>query len=199
MPAPTETGRKGFPALGTALETPRLRLRAPTMDDLPHVQRYAVREDFYRYLDMDVPTPESVERYLSAVIAAWDELHGTDRVFAIEPKEAGRIAGLIRIGIEGEDSMQGNVGYSLDSDFQGRGYGTEALKEVVRLGFEDLGLRRIWATVDTRNEKSRGVLERAGFRREDRMSAHRTIRGAPADSYLYAISNARIPSRTNAS
>ena len=60
-----ETGRKGFPALGTALETPRLRLRAPTMDDLPHVQRYAVREDFYRYLDMDVPTPESVERYLS--------------------------------------------------------------------------------------------------------------------------------------
>ena len=53
--------------------------------------------------------------------------------------------------------------------------------------FADLGLRRIWATVDTRNEKSRKVLERAGFRREDRMSAHRTIRGVPADSYLYAI------------
>ena len=194
-----ETGRKRFPALGTALETPRLRLRVPTMDDLPHVQRYAVREDFYRYLDMDVPTPESVESYLSAVIAAWDELHGTDRVFAIEPKEAGRIAGLIRIGLDDEESRQGNVGYSLDSDFQGRGYATEALKEVVRLGFEDLGLRRIWATVDARNEKSRGVLERAGFRREDRMSAHRTIRGAPADSYLYVISNARIPSRTNAS
>ena len=169
------------------------------MDDLPHVQRYAVREDFYRYLDMDVPTLGLVAKYLAAVISAWEELHGTERVFAIEPKEARRIAGLIRIGIEGEDSKQGNVGYSLDCDFQGRGYATDALKEVVRLGFEDLGLRRIWATVDTRNEKSRGVLERAGFRREDRMSAHRTIRGAPADSYLYAISNARIPSRTNAS
>ena len=86
-----ETGRKGFPALGTVLETPRLRLRAPTMDDLPHVQRYAVRVDFYRYLDMDVPTPESVARYLDALISAWEELHGTaERVFAIEPKEAGR-------------------------------------------------------------------------------------------------------------
>ena len=116
---------------------------------------------------------------------------------AIEPKEAGRIAGFIRIGLDGDESRQGNVGYSLDSDFQGRGYATDALKEVVRLGFEDLGLRRIWATVDTKNEKSRGVLERAGFRREDRMSAHRSIRGVPADSYLYAISNARVSSRTN--
>ena len=69
----------------------------------------------------------------------------------------------------------------------GRGYATEALKEVVRLGFEDLGLRRIWATVDTRNEKSWKVLERAGFQREKRMAGHRTIRGALADSYRYAM------------
>ena len=179
-----------FPSCGSSLETPRLWLRAPTRADLPQIQRYAVRKDFYRYLDMEAPTAESVARYLDDVISGWEELHGTERVFAIEPKEAGRIAGLIRIGIEGEDSKQGNVGYSLDCDFQGRGYATEALKEVVRLGFEDLGLRRIWATVDTRNEKSRGVLERAGFQREDRMSAHRIIRGAPADSYLYATSNA---------
>ena len=121
------------------------------------------------------------------------------RVFAIEPKETGRIAGLIRIGLDGDESRHRNVGFSLDSDFQGRGYATEALKEVVRLGFEDLGLLRIWATMDTRNKKSWKVLERTGFRREDRMSGHRTIRGAPADSYLYAISNARIPLGTNAS
>ena len=158
-----------------------------------------MRDDFYRYLDMEVPTLGLVARYLAAVISAWEDLHGTERVFAIEPKEAGRIAGLIRIGLDGDESRQENVGYSLDSDFQGCGYATDALKEVVRLGFEDLGLRRIWATVDTRNEKSWKVLEPAGFRREDRMSGHRSIRGAPADSYLYAISNARIPSRTNAS
>ena len=41
--------------------------------------------------------------------------------------------------------------------------------------------------------------ERAGFRREARMSAHRTIRDAQADSYLYAISSARVSSRTNVS
>ena len=166
---------------------------------MPHILRYAVREDFYRYLDMAVPTLGLVKRYLDALISAWEELHGTERIFAIEPKEAGRIAGLIRIELDGDEGRQGNVGYSLDSDFQGRGYATEVLKEVVRLGFEDLVLGRIWATVATRNEKSWKVLERAGSRREKRMAGHRSIRGAPAYSYLYAIRNARIPLGTNAS
>ena len=89
-------------------------------------------EGFYRYLDMDVPTLRLVARYLAAVISAWEELHGTERVFAIEPKEAGRIAGLIRLAIDGGDNRQGNLGFSLDSDYRGRGYATEALGEVAR-------------------------------------------------------------------
>ena len=184
---PSSTGRSGVPLWSRSLETDRLRLRAPTGVDVPHVRRYAVREAFYRHLDMRVPTPESVERYLDAVIAAWEDPHGTDRVFAIEPKEAGRLAGLIRIGMDADDRRHGSVGFSLDPGFQGRGYATEALVELVRFGCEELGLRRIWAEVDTRNEKSWKVLERAGFRREKRMAGHRCIRGTPADSYLYSI------------
>ena len=169
------------------LETARLWLRAPTRADLPHVQRYALREEFYRYLDMNVPTSESVERYLDSIIAAWEDPNATVRVFAIEPKEAGRIAGTIRIAVDGEGGDMGSVGYSLDADFQGRGYATETLEAMVRLGFDALGLDRIRATVDTRNARSWKVLERAGFRRESRMPGHRSIRGDPGDSYLYAI------------
>ena len=188
--APNATSTAQSPALPTrerTLGTPRLLLRPPTRADLPHVQRYARREQFYRYLDLDVPTPELVERYLANVIAAWEHPHGRERVFAIEPGRARRIAGLIRIAIDGEAGVQGNVGYSLDCDFQGRGYATEALQEIVRFGFEELGLHRIWATVDTRNEKSWKVLERAGFRRKHRLPGHRSIRGTRGDSYLYAI------------
>ena len=184
---PSSTGRSGVPPRSRPLETDRLRLRAPTGVDVPHVRRYAVRAAFYRHLDMPVPTPEAVERYLDAVIAAWEDPHGTDRVFAIEPKGAGRLAGLIRIGMDADDGRHGSVGFSLDPGFQGRGYATEALVELVRFGFEELGLRRIRAEVDTRNEKSWKVLERAGFLREKRMAGHRCIRGTPADSYLYSI------------
>ena len=61
-----------------------------------------------------------------------------------------RIAGLVRIGVDVGDRGHGSVGFSLDSDFQGRGFATAAVVQVVRLGFEELGLHRIWATVDTR-------------------------------------------------
>ena len=152
-----------------------------------------MREQFYRYLAMDVPTPEAVDRYLATVIGAWDDPHGRERVFAIEPGHAGRIGGLIRITIDDETGAGGSVGYSLDRDFQGSGYATEALREVVRFGFEELGLHRIQATADTRNENSWKVLERAGFRREKRLSGHRTIRGIRGDSYLYEILSAWIP------
>lgn len=53
--------------------------------------------------------------------------------------------------------------------------------ELVRFGFAELGLRGIWAEVDTRNEKSWKVFERAGFRQEKRMAGHGCIRGTPAD------------------
>lgn len=184
-PAPARPS--AFRAGGRTRGTPRLLLRPPTRADLPHIQRYAVREPFYRFMDMDVPTPESVNRYLATVIAAWDDPQGKERVFAVEPRRTGRIAGLIRIAIKGDSSEEGSVGYSLDPDFQSRGYATEALQEVVRLGFEELGLRRIRATVDSRNERSWKVLERAGFRRTKPLSGHRSIRGFAGDSYLYAI------------
>ena len=99
-----------FRACPRILETPRLWLRPPTRADLAHVQRYATREAFYRYLDMDVPTPGSVERYLVSVIAAWEDPKATVRVFAIEPKEAGRIGGLIRIAVDDDASGSGTSG-----------------------------------------------------------------------------------------
>ena len=184
-----------MPLSTRTLGTPRLLLRPPTGADLPHVQRYAVQAQFYRYMEMDVPTRDSVERYLATVIAAWEDPHGRERVFAIEPRQAGRIAVLIRIAIDSGASGQGSVGYSLDPDFQGQGYTTEALQEVVRFGFEELGFRRIRATVVTRNERSWKVLERAGFRRAKRLPGHRSIRGVQADSYLYAVLKYEVPIR----
>ena len=124
---------------------------------------------------------------MESVIAAWENPNDRERVFAIEPKQTGRIAGLIRIAIDAEADNRGNIGYSLDRDFQGSGYATEAAREVVRLGFEELGLSRIRAIADTRNDKSWKLLERAGFRREKRMAGHMSIRGTSRDAYLYAI------------
>ncbi|MDE0149388.1 MAG: GNAT family protein [Rhodospirillaceae bacterium] len=169
------------------VSTPRLRLRPPAMADLPHIRRYAVREPFYRYMDMEKPTPEGIGKYLESAMATWRRRRPAELVFAIEPGDVGRIVGLVRIRIDEGDDGTASVGFHLDSDFQGRGYATEALREIVRIGFAHSGVARIWAEVDTRNTQSCALLERAGFRREKRMEGYRSIRGTVTDWYLYVV------------
>ena len=169
------------------IATARLRLRPPARADIAHVRRYAMHEGFYRYMDMERPTPEGIAKYLKDATAAWERPAADELVLAIEPEDAGRLVGLIRIRIEPDEEKCASVGFHLDRDFQRRGYASEALRETVRICFDEAGLRRIRAEVDTRNVASCRVLERAGFRREKRMEGFRSVRGTVTDWYLYAV------------
>lgn len=55
------------------------------------------------------------------------------------------------------------LGYTLAVQARGKGYMSEALGAVMRFTFEMLGLNRIEARVRTTNERSKGVVTRAGF------------------------------------
>ena len=187
-----EYGLQGIQRAGReGLATARLRLRPPAKADLPHIQRYALREAFYRYMDMEKPTPEGIGRYLRSAMATWRQARPNELVFAIEPIEERQMVGLIRIRIGRNRDEGASVGFHLDSEFQGRGYATEALREILRIGFREPGIDRIWAEVDTRNAKSCRVLERAGFRKEKRMEGYRSVRGTATDWYLYAVTAPR--------
>ncbi len=69
---------------------------------------------------------------------------------------------------------------------------TEALRTLLRFGFEGLGAHRICAECDPRNVASARVMEKAGMRREAYFRQIRTYGGADGDwhdSLLYAILN----------
>jgi len=53
----------------------------------------------------------------------------------------------------------------------GLGYATEAARGLVRAGFEQLGVARIFATCDVANRASARVLEKAGLRRDEFVAA----------------------------
>jgi RimJ/RimL family protein N-acetyltransferase len=59
------------------IETERLILRLFQRDDLPHMQRYATRPAFYRYLPIVEQTPESVAAFLEVRIAVQESPLGT--------------------------------------------------------------------------------------------------------------------------
>ncbi len=62
-----------------------------------------------------------------------------------------------------ESTSEPEVGFWLDEQFQGRGYASEALAEVLRHAQEDLHCPAVWGCHYEGNEKSARVLERAGF------------------------------------
>jgi ribosomal-protein-alanine N-acetyltransferase len=55
------------------------------------------------------------------------------------------------------------VGWRLAPDAWGHGYATEAAREAVRFGFEDVGLEQIVSFTVPANVRSRAVMERLGM------------------------------------
>lgn len=74
-------------------------------------------------------------------------------------------------------NSQAELGWTLDPAYGGQGLATEGVAELVRICFEDLGLRRVTAACFADNEPSWRLMERLGMRRENHNvaeSLHRT-------------------------
>jgi RimJ/RimL family protein N-acetyltransferase len=69
----------------------------------------------------------------------------------------------------------------------GRGHATDATRAVLAFVFGELGVHRLFATVDPANEASVRVLERTGFRREGHMIDYVLTHNGWRDRFMYAL------------
>lgn len=115
---------------------------------------------------------------------AYSRLH---YVFGITDKVSNVFIGMIGLRLGKPKYRNAEVWYKFFPDHWGRGYATEALKELLRFGFNDLNLHRIEAGCAVENTGSIKVLEKAGMVREGRTRKLLPIRGEWADNYGYAI------------
>jgi len=84
--------------------------------------------------------------------------------------------------------VQAELGWCLSPEHEGHGYATEAVTELIRICFEDLGLRRVRAECFANNQASWRLAERVHMRREQhtlRDSLHRS--GEWLDGLSYAL------------
>ena len=58
---------------------------------------------------------------------------------------------------------EGEIGYWIGVPFWGQGLIPEAVREVIRRAFEDLGYEVLWCGYFESNDKSRRVMEKCGF------------------------------------
>ena len=81
----------------------------------------------------------------------------------MEWKDTGNVIGNIYFAPRDFDARE--VGFIVNKDFQRRGCASEALRALLKWGFDN-GLHRAFSECDPRNECSWGLLQRLGFRRE---------------------------------
>ena len=82
--------------------------------------------------------------------------------FAITLRETGAFVGSIGLSPK-DDLLRAEVGYWVGVPFWGRGYTTEALNEMIRFGFDDFSLQRIFGIHFASNPASGRVMEKAGM------------------------------------
>ncbi|HEY8365078.1 MAG TPA: GNAT family protein [Haloplasmataceae bacterium] len=168
------------------IETKRIILRKIQDQDAMALYKYYNNENVYKYLDWN--GPKSIEDALR-IIKIWNRgfEEGLIIRLAIAEKTTNQIIGTIFLcNFEGK---RAEVGYELSEDYWNKGIMSEALKEVLNLGFNQLGLTRIQAFTCQENIPSRNLLKKFHFREEGYLRQYEchTVSGICKDMYIYAL------------
>jgi RimJ/RimL family protein N-acetyltransferase len=145
------------------LRTPRLVLRQFTEDDVDNLFSLNGDPEVMRYLGR--PTPREVLRdeIIPFHLGVYERL---DRLghWAAESASSGEFLGWFhfRPGPAG-DITNVELGYRLLRSAWNHGYGSEGSRALISMGFNDLGVQRVFAHTMTVNAASRRVLEKCGL------------------------------------
>lgn len=91
-----------------------------------------------------------------------------EECYAICLKEYGKAIGAIELRLNGHTDLterndECELGYWIGKPFWGQGMMPEAARELIRYGFEEAGMTKIWCGYYEGNIKSKRVQEKVGF------------------------------------
>jgi RimJ/RimL family protein N-acetyltransferase len=170
------------------IETERLRLRPFEAGDIDDFVAIHTHPDVPRYLYWGIRTRRELEAVLAGKIERMALARRGDSVdVAVVVRASGAIAGSVSLTWIDNEHRQGEIGFILHPAHHGNGYATEAARALLRVGFEELGLHRIYGRLDGRNTASARVLERLGMRREAQLVENEYVKGEWTDEVIYAL------------
>lgn len=130
------------------------------------------------------------EEHVRSVLCRWVAEFEADLAygFGIFDSSTDEVAGTIRLSqIVRGPFQNAYLGYALSERLNGKGWMTEAIRLVLKIAFERLGLHRVQANVMPRNAASLRVLQKNGFRREGYSPLYLRINGVWEDHVNCAI------------
>lgn len=142
-----------------------LSLRPLDDEDLPALQRIFGDAEVARYLSRPAfASPADAEAYLEDIRIGFRDKQLFQWGIVAEPEQ--QLSGTCTLFAFDREGFRCELGFALARQVWGRGIARCAVAAVLRFAFEELGVHRIEADTDPRNERSLRLLERLGFERE---------------------------------
>lgn len=98
----------------------------------------------------------------------------------------GKLVGAIGMKINQHRKYIGEIGYFIDEKYWSKGIATLAVKQLEKIGFSKLKLKRIEIIMNTKHPASEKVAIKCGYNKEGIMKKSIETDGKLSDAYLYA-------------
>ena len=149
--------------MGTKLETERLILRRWKDSDAENLYQYAKDPEVGPIAGW--PPHQSIDESREVI----RNVFNGKEAYAICLKTDGKAIGAIELKLNGHTDLtdrddECELGDWLGKPFWGQGIMPEAVKEILRHAFEDIGMTTVWVGYYEGNSKSKRVQEKSGFR-----------------------------------
>jgi ribosomal-protein-alanine N-acetyltransferase len=166
------------------LETDRLLLRAPTLEDTPTIRRIVDHPDIAKMtVSIRHPYPDDgAVKWINNLTNS----ENLNYMFLITRKDDNAIMGAIGI-IPHPRFKRATLGYWLGLDYWNKGYATEVVRCLIDFGFETLEMERIEGEFFPENPASRRVMEKSGMQFEGIMRHYLQKENVNKDNGICAI------------
>ncbi len=129
------------------------------------VVRWFGDSDFARLLDSDPARPRSAKQEKEDMEKRAEQPYGYP--FAIRTLEGDQLIGFVSLWARNGASAEGWVGIGIgEAEYQGKGYGTDAMRLLLRFAFHELNLARVSLEAFAHNARAVRSYEKAGFQIE---------------------------------
>ena len=155
-----------FASLVPTIDTARLCLRAPGIEDFPIYARFMFDEPGASAGKADLD--EAAWLDFCQLVAGWN-LRGFGS-WTVESRADGTPVGAIVINHEHGDP-EVEIGWVLTPEGEGQGYATEAASRALDYAFGPMGFATLVSYIDHANEGSMAVARRLGARRDPKAEA----------------------------
>ncbi len=165
-------------------EGDRIYLRPIELTDEQKLRKWINDPEIWRYLVIRTPMNAVRER-------EWIEgqgLSATEVSFGVVVRTGDRLIGSVGLRQIHPVNRSAEVGIMIgDKEYHGKGFGTEAVRLMVRYGFEELNLNRVALRVFAHNFRAIGCYQKAGFVHEGCLRQAVFRNGQFVDEYIFSI------------